>query len=155
MQRKYTVKQLVVFVAVLVAAGAGAVALAIWLTGGVEPDDQYRSASDLASTLDSEGFRCTEVGSEVLDNGYAEEVSCAEGLRVAVWENSLPEYADGVSHYSGAISLLTNDHLLRSDTWIIRSSNPDLIREIAPKFGGDYYGTDDQLQCDYNPNTQC
>lgn len=138
------------------AAALTGVALLALTACGVTPDDTYDGAEDLRDALDGEGFRCTGGEASSLDSGFGEELTCDEGMTVAVWEEDYPEYADGPGYFAMAIAMFGEGHVLEADTWIIQSSNADLIGEIVPVFGGDYYGTDEDLQCEYNPNaTDC
>ena len=136
-------------------AALAAIALTVTACGGVTPNDSYDSAEDLRDALDSEGFRCTGGEASSLDNGFAEELTCDEGLAIAVWEEDYPDYADGPELFTFGLAMLGDGHVLETDTWIIHSSNAGLIGEIAPVFGGTYYGTDEDLQCEYHPNSDC
>lgn len=119
---------------------------------GVSPDDTYNSVENLQSALESEGFRCDSDEITTFDEGYAEEITCSDSLTIAVWEGDYPDYVSGPDTFAMGYTMFSRGHVLKTDTWVIFSTNTDLIREIAPVFGGDYYGRDEELQDLYNPN---
>lgn len=124
--------------------------------GGVTPDDTYGSVADLQDAINSADFRCTGEDSSTFDGGYAEEVNCDEGMDIAVWEEDAPYYVDGPGMVRLATSLTeTNYHMLSTEQWLIRSSNAGLIEEMAPVLGGTYYGSSEDLRCEYGIEENC
>lgn len=146
MKRKYSVTSLVVFASVFVLVTTGLIVLAVRLFGGVTPDDDYRSASSLASALDSEGFRCDPVGEPaVIADGYGEEIHCHTGMGVSVWEDDLPDHAQDPSILFILGGSVTGIHYVVHDTWAVsveREAQADAIQEV---FGGQIVGPNQEL----------
>lgn len=118
---------------IIVVAGS-AIAL-LSACGGVQPDAHYDSAESLRSAMDSEGYRCTEVVTTPVAEGYGEELSCEEGHSIVTWEDELPDYVrdPGMTFAMGG---LTGRHYLLGDTWVIATDNGDMLDEMQEPFGG-------------------
>lgn len=140
----------------LTALPAAAATLALTGCGGVSPDDTYSSAEELQDALNSEDFRCTGDEVDSFDEGYAESIVCDEGTEVLVWEEDAPEYVSGpgVIRLGSALDS-TRYHILSTEQWLIRSTNAGMVREMAPVFGGQYYGPDDDLRCEFGDGETC
>ena len=124
-------------------AGAALLTLAAC---GVSPDATYRSAEDLASALDSEGFRC-EPASEpaTIADGYGEEIQCDTGMGVSNWEDDLPDHAQDPGLLFLIGGQMTGKHYVLHDTWAIsvdRASHAEAIQEV---FGGELVEPDREM----------